>query len=581
MKMRTVLLMLVLMFSLSFPVSATPENTSAAVAQVPEITQPEVKQNAPEDNQKEVVDDWQALAPGIDYREYHLSTPNNVFVARMTAYTSTLTNTLETSIALGKLSAGRETVRSMAGRYDQAINYAGGQWGARNDVVVAINGFYFDPYTGVPWSGLVHSGWYAKHFDDAESQLAFGWMMNRYPIIGEGVYTDHAKQIVKYVRANVTQNFDAINLLQQDDQLVLFTPQFDKDTPLFDPDEAAYNTVVEALIKLPVRPTLIIPDPNFVTGIVKEIFIDQGQTPIPFDHVVLSATGAAANILKNNLQVGDEVHFSQEVSTYPSKPKHDWTKTYAGIGGAFYFLKNGMIQSYSGNTGATARAPRTAIAYNESDLFFIVVDGRDPSWSVGMNMQELGAFARDTLGATDGVALDGGGSSTMVVKGEVKNNTFCNNVFCAPKVFLPLAFASQTVTQTQSLSTEEAHLIELTRQDEAGQLEVISAETSPNSRLTRQVADGMLMVAVEPFTQTMTLTADDFVTTTMPTEVRLGPGTNYEVLEFIPENETGVVLPHALNGVLAKDSNWWKVKFGALQGWVREETLLPVTPPTR
>ena len=573
MKIRTVLTMLVLIFSLSFPVSAAPLDTRAALPQVPETPSPENGQNT-------VVDEWQTLAPGIDYREYHLATPNNVFVTRMTAYTSTITNTLETSIALGKLSAGRETVRSMAGRYDQAINYAGGQWGARNNVVVAINGFYFNPYTGVPWSGLVHSSWYAKHFDDAESQLGFGWMMNRYPIIGEGVYTDNFKQIVKYVRANVTQNLDAINLLQQDDQLVLFTPQFDKDTPLFDPEEAVYDTVVEALIELPVRPTLIIPDPKFVTGIVKEIFIDQGQTPIPFDHVVLSATGAAANILKNNLQVGDEVHFSQEVSTYPSKPKYDWTKTYAGMGGAFYYLKNGELQSFT-DPGATFRHPRTAIAYNEDDLFFIVVDGRDPSWSVGMSMHELGVFARDMLGATDGVALDGGGSSTMVVNGDVVNNTFCNNVFCEPKVFLPLALASQTVTQTQSLSAEEASLIELTRQDEAGRMEFITAEVGPNSRLTRQVADGMLMVAVQPFTHTMTLAADDFVTTTIPTEVRLGPGANYEVLEFIPENEPGVVLPHALNGVLAKDANWWKVKFGALQGWVREEALAPITAPTQ
>jgi hypothetical protein len=40
-------------------------------------------------------------------------------------------------------------------------------------------------------------------------------------------------------------------------------------------------------------------------------------------------------------------------------------------------------------------------------------------------------------------------------------------------------------------------------------------------------------------------------------------------------------LPHPLNGVLAKDANWWKVKFGAIQGWVREEALATVTPPTR
>ncbi|NIP44251.1 MAG: hypothetical protein GWN61_22710, partial [candidate division Zixibacteria bacterium] len=69
-----------------------------------------------------------------------------------------------------------------------------------------------------------------------------------------------------------------------------------------------------------------------------------------------------------------------------------------------------------------------AIAYNSEFIYFIVVDGRNPGVSEGMTIGMLGRFSEFILGATDGVSLDGGGSSTMWVKsplwieGRVVNN---------------------------------------------------------------------------------------------------------------------------------------------------------------
>jgi len=48
-------------------------------------------------------------------------------------------------------------------------------------------------------------------------------------------------------------------------------------------------------------------------------------------------------------------------------------------------------------------------------LFLVEVDGRQPELSVGVTRREFAALMRD-LGATDGLLLDGGGSSTMVVR---------------------------------------------------------------------------------------------------------------------------------------------------------------------
>jgi hypothetical protein len=125
---------------------------------------------------------WEMVADGIAYQEYHLTSPvpNNVFVARMERDNPNVT--LESSIGQGRLSGGAETVSDMANRYDGAINYWDQTWGNRNQIVVAINGFYFGPDQeppGVPWSGQVHSGWYAKRFWDQESGSGLAWTLDR------------------------------------------------------------------------------------------------------------------------------------------------------------------------------------------------------------------------------------------------------------------------------------------------------------------------------------------------------------------------------------------------------------------
>ena len=98
---------------------------------------------------QEAAEPWgEQVAPGIEYREYRLPTPNNVFVTRMERDNPLVT--IESSIGQGRLSGGTETVKGMALRYDGAINYWGESWGNRNQVVAAINGYYFDYLTGIP-----------------------------------------------------------------------------------------------------------------------------------------------------------------------------------------------------------------------------------------------------------------------------------------------------------------------------------------------------------------------------------------------------------------------------------------------
>lgn len=74
---------------------------------------------------------------------------------------------------------------------------------------------------------------------------------------------------------------------------------------------------------------------------------------------------------------------------------------------------------------AMASNPRTAICYlGKNHYVFVVSDGRT-SESAGLSLYELASFMK-SLGALDAYNLDGGGSSTMVFKGEVINTPTTN-----------------------------------------------------------------------------------------------------------------------------------------------------------
>jgi hypothetical protein len=67
------------------------------------------------------------------------------------------------------------------------------------------------------------------------------------------------------------------------------------------------------------------------------------------------------------------------------------------------------------------RQPRTLAGVRADGMLLLVtVDGRAPGWSAGMTLPESARLMR-SLGARDALNLDGGGSSTMTVRGEVVN----------------------------------------------------------------------------------------------------------------------------------------------------------------
>lgn len=561
---------------------AVPQHESAP--QVVATATPQATQESTSE-QELTADGWQIVGPGINYREFHLPDPNNVFVARMER--ANQDTTLESSLGQGRLAEGFETISGQAQRYNQTINYWGRKWGARNRVVVAINGDYpevevQDDGTRIiypqPQHGQIQSGWYVKRYPDANevtSGNGFVWDLDRKAYVGECVTHPPDKQYITFPSSN-TKTFDGLNVPREKNQLIIYTPQYNSNTGTDD-------SGVEILVEME-RPTSILFGQERAFGYVRAINNNKGSTPIPFDHIVLSAHGTAKSVLLNqNLKLGDKISVSQKVKNCDSSLTFDWLDSYASVGGDFYFLKNGAIQSFPTDAGATARHPRTAIVYNDQYVYFVVVDGRDPWNSVGMTIDELARFAKNTLGASFGIAEDGGGSSTMVVNGVVKNNTYCNNVFCKGRVFLPIVIGSGSdigANQSSNGAVQSPSALPTPLPDPEngayGNDGVL--ELDPNTGvMQRALVNGMLMVVVEPITQTATFTTGQTIRLYSRANLRLGPGTNYASLGTLDAGIDGSIVDdsHGLNGVLATGYNWWKVDFDGLVGWMNEQSLTP------
>lgn len=459
---------------------------------------------------------WTTLAPGIEHQEFNVG-GHRYNVVRVDR--SEPTAVIDTAVANGelRLTDGRwELVEDIAPRYDDTIFYWDDAWGPTRDVIAATNGYYFNTSTSEIHGGMVMGGWYAKRHGDWGNS-GFFWRpleSGHSTFIGGCIHYRSEKNIITYATTS-THSFDAINEPRGSNDLVIYTPHYS--------DHTHTSGGLEVLVELS-RPLMIVNEPAGVRGTVVEIR-DSGSTPIPFDHVVLSAAGSAEDTLRSNVTLGNEILISQELTHYErgcSTPNSDhWLKPHSSIGRDFYFLDDGVIDPYTDNAGATAFRSRTAYAYDETHVFLLVED--EVSGSSGVNMQILGEFCRDTLGASHAATLDGGGSSKMWIK-------------------------------------------------DRG---VVNSPSDPG----RRVVNSVQVISLQPANLSSTFLPGDTLEVTSTTPVRLGPGLNYGELGSASSGETCTVLSHQAAGAWAKGAHWWKCALGDVSGWIDESFLSLLSRP--
>jgi exopolysaccharide biosynthesis protein len=139
--------------------------------------------------------------------------------------------------------------------------------------------------------------------------------------------------------------------------------------------------------------------------------------PIPIEGGVLVAgrdADAAARRTLLGLRPGDTVSVQRAIT----RP-HLRTV----VGGWPVIVRDSTVTPAADSAGASfapVRHPRTAvgIAHGGRELILVVVDGRQKPYSDGMTLRELAELFR-SLGATQALNLDGGGSSTFVLADSV------------------------------------------------------------------------------------------------------------------------------------------------------------------
>jgi hypothetical protein len=107
---------------------------------------------------------------------------------------------------------------------------------------------------------------------------------------------------------------------------------------------------------------------------------------------------------------------NEEVRIRPS-PRGDWKEAAHALSAGPILVEEGRVRVGGGFGHEKVRHPRTAVGLAKGyRLLLVAVDGRAPE-AAGMTLEELARFLVD-LGCVTALNLDGGGSTTMWVRGE-------------------------------------------------------------------------------------------------------------------------------------------------------------------
>ena len=128
-----------------------------------------------------------------------------------------------------------------------------------------------------------------------------------------------------------------------------------------------------------------------------------------FSNVVLVGFGTAAEI--NSAKAHTTVNL--DIKADPAPLKAPLKLCLGGMG----IIRQGEKTFYDTDKN---RHPRTFLGFGPEGVVFGIVDGRRPGWSVGMNYEEMDRLLKPYR-LTNIINLDGGGSTTLVIGGEILN----------------------------------------------------------------------------------------------------------------------------------------------------------------
>ena len=277
----------------------------------------------------------------------------------------------------------------------------------RHNAVVGINGGFFNRANGEPTGLLKVDGALVS-----DSSLARGVVIIDSPPGGPArLDFDRlaAKMALTYDTGAgaVTVAIDGVDTTRERGKLMMYTPDYH---PHSDTAPTGTEWVLDGD---PLR--------------VQMVHVGVGRTPIPGTGVVLSYGGTRLPTALLSLTVGVEVSLSTNWRSSFGVPDATLERSTHIINGAGLLRRGGTVVTDWKEEGLLdedfthARHPRTVIGRDRAGTIWLAaVDGRQPDYSIGMTFEDLQRLS-DRLGLTDALNLDGGGSTTLVIRGQVVN----------------------------------------------------------------------------------------------------------------------------------------------------------------
>ena len=250
------------------------------------------------------------------------------------------------------------------------------------NAIVAVNGTYFKPKSGVPLGTLMIDG--KLYTGPIYDRVALG-------IFEDGFDVARVQLNASLKSKNYELKVDNINQPRMLSTYVLvYTPEWGK----FAPKAPKYGISLRV-----------------ADGVVERT--SANPLDIPTNGYVISGPKKLLEPLLN------EKNIELKIKTQP-----EWKNVKHIISGGPYLVKHGEVyvdMTAQKLNAIGGRNPRTAVGYTSADSFILVtVDGREGR-SVGMTLMELANFMK-SIGCINAINLDGGGSTVMYVNGKVVNN---------------------------------------------------------------------------------------------------------------------------------------------------------------
>ncbi len=279
---------------------------------------------------------------------------------------------------------------------------------ARYHAVAAVNAGFFNVRNGEPAGVLKVAGELVSDNTVTRGIVAIRSRAGRKLELEFDQATVRMNLTFKIAGRDRSLPIDGVDTTRERGKLMLYTPSYHAHT------DTAANGVEWVLAGKPLE--------------VVEIRRDVGRTPIPRDGAVLSYGGLDVPDDLAKLAVGTRVTPATAWKTVHGLSPKRLDEADHVVNGAGLLKRKGVtvtnwreVENLNALTFVDVRHPRTVVGVDRrGSIWLIAIDGRQPTHSVGMTFTDLVRLC-DRLELTDALNLDGGGSTTMVVRGVVVN----------------------------------------------------------------------------------------------------------------------------------------------------------------